>query len=100
MEGTDERFRQICRRVGCSTDRRTCGNAAIQTRAERPFWGRILSRMLQIMASFIDSNPMEKDRELRYQHTSEMKTDLMRVKRDSRFGRVEQAECRRGDRRF
>ena len=52
--------------------------------------------MLQIMASFIDSNPMEKDRELRYQHTSEMKTDLMRVKRDSRFGRVEQAECRRG----
>jgi len=47
---------------------------------------------------FIDSNPMEKDRDLRYQHTSEMKTDLMRVKRDSRFGRVEQAECRRGDR--
>jgi len=32
--------------------------------------------MLQIMASFIDSNPMEKDRDLRYQHTSEMKTDL------------------------
>jgi hypothetical protein len=54
--------------------------------------------MLQIMASFIDSNPMEKDRDLRYQHTSEMKTDLMRVKRDSRFGRVEQAEYRRGDR--
>ena len=49
---------------------------------------------------FIDSNPTEEGRDLRCQHTSEMKADLMRVKRDYRSGRVEQAECRRGNRRF
>ncbi|MCI0447160.1 serine/threonine-protein kinase, partial [bacterium] len=31
---------------------------------------------------------LEKDRDLRYQHTSEMRTDLMRVKRDSDSGRT------------
>jgi len=44
---------------------------------------------------FIDSNPTEEGRDLRCQHTSGMKADLMRVKRDSRSGRVEQAERRR-----
>src|SRR5438093_3171270 len=34
---------------------------------------------------------MEKDRELRYQHASDMKSELLRLKRDTETGRVRAA---------
>ena len=34
---------------------------------------------------------LEKDRSLRYQHASDMRTDLLRVKRDSESGRYQAA---------
>src|SRR3989442_14625479 len=36
----------------------------------------------------IINRALEKDRELRYQHASEMKSELMRLKRDTDTGRV------------
>ena len=41
----------------------------------------------------IINKALEKDRNLRYQHASEMRSDLKRLKRDTESGRVVAANC-------
>src|ERR1700759_4366237 len=71
----------------CSTrwPRGNCSFAAILNRAPVP--AVRLNPDLPAKLEDIIGRALEKDRDLRYQHASEMRSELMRVKRDTESGR-------------